>query len=358
MEAQLQGKKILCVRLDNMGDLIMSTPAIAAIKRSLHATVTILTSSAAQAITPYIPGIDHVIVADVPWVKMPDYGKPATDGSLLTLVERLKHEAFDAAVIFTVYSQNPLPAAMVCYMAGIPIRMAYCRENPYGLLTHWLPDPEPYAFIRHQVLRDIELVRQLGIVCDDDRLNVKVPAEAAFLLHQKLIQHGVDPAKAIVILHPGVSETKRRYPEQHWITIGKELRDRYPDHQFLITGSAAEADLADAIRQGIGERAFCMAGILALPEFMEAIRQAMLIISVNTSTIHIAAALQRPVIVLYAMTNPQHTPWKTKGEVLPFKVPASLQSKNPVIEFVTRQYGSSTIPAMVLPEEVIQRRNR
>ena len=45
-------------------------------------------------------------------------------------------------MIFTVYSQSPLPSAMICYLADIPLRLAHCRENPYHLLTDWVPDPE------------------------------------------------------------------------------------------------------------------------------------------------------------------------------------------------------------------------
>mgnify|MGYP003350186482 CR=1 FL=1 len=63
-----------------------------------------------------------------------------------------------AAVIFTVYSQNPLPAALFATWAGIPLRLAYCRENPYALLTDWVPEPEPESFIRHEVQRQIDLV--------------------------------------------------------------------------------------------------------------------------------------------------------------------------------------------------------
>ncbi len=59
--------------------------------------------------------------------------------------------SFDAAVIFTVYSQNPLPAAFLCYLAGIPLRLAHCRENPYQFLTDWVKDTEPEQNVRHEV---------------------------------------------------------------------------------------------------------------------------------------------------------------------------------------------------------------
>src|SRR5690606_22825058 len=92
-------------------------------------------------------------------VKQEGYLDP---GQFSALVDQLKQYRFDGCVIFTVYSQNPLPAAMLAWMAGIPLRLAYCRENPYQLLSHWVPDDEPYSQIRHQVVRDLELVKHIG----------------------------------------------------------------------------------------------------------------------------------------------------------------------------------------------------
>ena len=63
-----------------------------------------------------------------------------------------------------------------------------------------------------------------------------------------------------------------------------------------------------------------------------------LVISVNTSTVHIAAAFRKPVVDLYAQTNPQHTPWLTKNMVLFFSVPKNLKSKNEIIEFVNQSH--------------------
>ena len=74
---------------------------------------------------------------------------------------RLRRRSFDAAVIFTVYSQSPLPAALLCHLAAIPLRAAFCHENPYQLLTDWVRDPEP-ALERHEVERQLALVTELG----------------------------------------------------------------------------------------------------------------------------------------------------------------------------------------------------
>ncbi|MGN7887743.1 glycosyltransferase family 9 protein [Dyadobacter sp. 22481] len=68
------------------------------------------------------------------------------------------------------------------------------------------------------------------------------------------------------------------------------------------------------------------------------------VVSVNTATIHIAAAIQTPAVVLYAQTNPQHTPWKSPYVLLPFSVTRELRSKNPIIRHVADRLYHEEIP--------------
>src|SRR5689334_14508979 len=104
-----QCKSILCIRADNMGDLIMTAPALRALKETFGCKITVLTSKMGNGIAPFIPEIDEVIVQDLPWIKTDGAANPET---LVLLTEKIKKYRFDAAIIFTVYSQNPLPSAM------------------------------------------------------------------------------------------------------------------------------------------------------------------------------------------------------------------------------------------------------
>src|SRR4051812_4196285 len=134
-------RNILCVRLDNGGDVLMTTPAIRAIKNSQpQRRITLLTSNAGAAMARHIPEIDAVIRCEAPWVKNAAAQRPT---AVLELRDDIAARQFDAAIIFTVYSQTPLPAAMLCFLAGIPLRLAHCRENPYHLLTEWVRETEP-----------------------------------------------------------------------------------------------------------------------------------------------------------------------------------------------------------------------
>lgn len=329
-----------------MGDLIMSTPALKALKETFLCHITVLTSTMAQHIAGYIPVIDEVIISDLPWVKA--NGFHAGTG-LIELADKLRSYQFDAAIIFTVYSQSALPAAMLCMMAGIPKRLAYCRENPYDLLTHWLPDKEPYSFVQHQVQRDLNLAAVTGATTGDDSLLVDVNVHDRLNTRHKLQQAGIDPTKDYIIFHPGVSEEKRKYPVEGWVALGKLVANT--GLPILLTGTAKESDLTGAIATGIGDNALDMAGRLGTGEFIALTDAAAGIVSVNTATIHIAAARQTPVIVLYALTNPQHTPWKVSGKIFPFNVADGLHSKNEVIAYVCNNRMVQQ-PALPQPAEI------
>lgn len=340
-------KNILVIRLDNMGDLLMSTPAIRALKETFNCRITVLTSSMAAKIANNISEIDETITFDVPWVKTQN---ASFSTAFLSLVEVLKQKQFDAAVVFTVFSQNPMPAIMLAYLADIRNRLAYCRENPYQLLTDWIPDQEPYTFIKHQVERDLALVSTVGATTSNDLLSLKIPAVWQSV-QEKLLKNSIDLQKPWLVLHAGVSELKRQCPTKNWIKLGKKLISD-DGFQLLLTGSASEKQLTDEIQQGIGTNAFSIAGLLNLDEFICLIKEALLLLSVNTGPIHIAAATQTPVVVLYAQTNPQHTPWKTPNKVLFFEVPKALQSKNEVLKFVQQQQEKA--PETVAVKDILE----
>ncbi|GAB2692284.1 hypothetical protein GCM10027037_14550 [Mucilaginibacter koreensis] len=324
-----------------MGDLLMTTPALQALKETFGARITMLTSGMAAGIAKYITEIDDVIIFDVPWVKTQQAGN---ETAVFALVEQLKAQQFDAAVIFTVYSQNPMPTIMLAYLAGIPLRLAYCRENPYQLLTHWVPDQEPYTLIKHQVRRDLDLVASIGATPKHEELSLTISQSSWVQAQSKLQQKGVDLAKPWLIMHPGVSEPKREYPSHLWAEVAQKAAQQL-GYQVLLTGSAGEATLTDNIYEQAEEKEniFPVAGLFSLDEFIALIKQAPVLVSVNTGTIHIAAATGTPTVVLYALTNPQHTPWKVACQILPFAVPPEAQSKNEVIRHVNRYFNDENV---------------
>lgn len=331
-------KNVLCIRADNMGDLIMTSPAMRALKETLHCRITVLTSSAGKIIAPFISEIDEVITADLPWIKT---DAPVSITAFEALVKTLRQKQFDLAVIFTVYSQNPLPAAMLAFQCGIAETLSYCRENPYHLISLWQKEEEPYKFIRHQVRRDLDLVASIGAHTTRENLELVTRPEDQENYQNKLCHKGVDVSEPYIILHPGVSEEKRRYSFALWVEAGRTISKK-TGQQILITGSKGERVLAENLARETG--AVSMAGELDIGEMISLIKDARALVSVNSGPVHMAAAVQTPVVVLYALTNPQHTPWQVPSVVLPFSVDVRLRSRNQVVEYVNDIMSKDSVP--------------
>jgi lipopolysaccharide heptosyltransferase II len=335
----------------------MTSPAIGALEASGR-QVTLLTSPAGAEAGRLLESLEAVWTYEAPWMK----ATAARDDSAIDheMIRRLKDGRFDGAIIFTVFSQNPLPAALLCYLADIPLRAAFCRENPYQLLTDWLPELEPTDIARHEVERQLALVDHLGVKIESTHLTLQVNPMARERVRRRLAIERVSGNRWLVI-HPGASAASRRYPVEQFVQVARKLAS---DHGFTIvlSGSSEERCLTAAIAGGLSGAVHDWSGNSSLAELAALIEMAPLFVSGNTGPVHIAAATQTPVVVLYAGTNPQHTPWQVPSRVLSFDVPCKycyksicplghhdcLRQINPeqiveaAIELWSERYASST----------------
>lgn len=325
-----QCKNIVCIRPDNMGDVIMCQPAIRALKEAdSERTITLLTSHIGAKITPFMLEIDATITFDFPWVKTS--GIDPTSKSLFPLTQTLKDRNFDAAVLFTSFSQSALPAAVICLLADIPKRLAYARENVYQLLTDWVPDTEPFSPILHGVERNLHLVAMTGAKTVNKKLSLKIFPEDFRNALSLLYKTTLDFTKPWIIFHSGVEDEKRQFPLGRLAESAQLLMNQ--GYQILLTGTEKEQHKIHQIHQLLEKRAINLAGKLSLGEYLALVRISPLVIANNTGVIHMAAALNTPVLVLYARTNPEHTPWKAKSSVIYFDVQSHLKSKTPLLSY-------------------------
>ncbi|AGY57193.1 lipopolysaccharide heptosyltransferase II [Gloeobacter kilaueensis] len=336
-------QNILCVRLDAMGDVLMSTPALRALRRP-DRRLTLLTSSAGGQIARLIPEVDEVIVYDAPWLKAT--APRATSRPEYEMAAYLRQRQFDAAAIFTVFSQNPLPSAMLCYLAGIPLRLAHCHENPYQLLTNWILDPEPAQGIRHEVRRQLDLVATIGAYSPDERLSVRAGEKAHRQVQQLLAELGIGDGRPWLVIHPGATAPSRRYAPEGFAAVAERLVAE-EGYTVLFTGNREEAGLIEQIRSKMVVPSFSLAGRLDLEELVALIAMAPLLVANNTGPVHIAAATGTPVVDLYALTNPQHTPWEVPHRVLSHDVPCKFCFKSLCPE------GHNHCLQLVTPEQVL-----
>jgi ADP-heptose:LPS heptosyltransferase len=323
-------KNILLVRLDNMGDVIMSNPSFMQIRLNFpKSKITLLTSSVASPIIPYLSTIDDAIIFDCPWMK--NQSSKDDPKELDEFIQTLKQKKFDACIIFNVYSQNILPAALLCYMANIPIRAAYCRENPYHLLTHWIPDPEPLQVIHHQVTRDLLLLKYLGFPYrKHNHTYLYNPPQTLNKVYSLQLP------KEYLLINLDVSEEKRQIP----LEIAKEIIDYLQELAIpLILIGKNYTKYFEELKIKLGNLPVLdLVGRTTLDELLILTKHAKAIVSVNTGVVHIACAYKTPILVLYADTNPQHTPWSENSLCYTYSIEDNQRSKNEIIKYVHEQY--------------------
>lgn len=316
-------RRVLLIRLDNLGDVLMSTPAIAAVREALpDAWLTLLASPSGAAALPHLPMVDDAIVYRAPWVAA-GLAEPSVQQDR-QLLDRLTAERFDAAIIFTVATQSALPAALLCRQAGIPLCLGHARENPYLLMSDWARDADVVRpGMRHEVQRQLDLVGQVGFAATPRALSFVLREDDFTGARQKLARAAGRRLDAYALIHPGATAASRRYDprafgEAAWLMDAAGL-------PVVFAGGRAEAALIDTAvdcMHGAGATpAAIVCGELALGELGALIADAQVLVANNSAPAHIASAVGTPLVDLYALTNPQHTPWMARSTVLSHDVP-------------------------------------
>ena len=291
----LAARNLLAVRLDNAGDVVMLGPALRAIKStSPECQITLLASPAGAKAAPLLPWIDSVLVWRSIWQ---DLGQLPFDRARENeLIQLIAERAFDAAVIFSSFSQTPHVAAYVCYLAGIPLRAGESKEFGGATLSTELrgtPD------VTHQVDRNLHLVRALGFSEVDPALEIAILDASREEVARRLWDVGISPEQPLVILHPGASAAARRYPAERFQQVVELLRARgWP---LVVTGSERERDLLEIV---VGDNdAIPVFTDLSMQEFAALVARASAVVCGNTLPLHLADATRTPVVALYSGTD-------------------------------------------------------
>jgi lipopolysaccharide heptosyltransferase II len=318
-------RRVLLLRLDNLGDVLMTTPAFAAVRESLpEAHLALLAAPSAQALGPHLPMLDEVIAFNAPWVKAGAAalaGQPQGEAER-ELLQQLLAARFDAAIVFTVSTQSALPAALMCRLAGIPLVLAHVRERAYGLLSDEVHDRDEIGpGMRHEVRRQLDLVGRVGLRTRDERLRFHLRADDVDAARLALSAAGVDPDRPYVLVHPGASAASRRYPAAAFGAAAALLNREGLDAQIVFCAGPGESDLLDEAAAALGGAGHVLAPLRQLGLLAALVAGARLLVGNNSGPVHLAAALGTPVVDLYALTNPQHTPWQVPARVLSHDVP-------------------------------------
>lgn len=290
--------RILLLRLDNVGDVVLLTPAMRCLRAAYpEAEITLLASPAGAQLAPLLPFVDCVWTRRALWQDA--RGTLATDPAAeWAFIEELRRAAFDAAFVFTSFSQSPYAPAYACFLAGIPVRVGQGRDFSGAVLTHWIrPGPDAW----HQAERNLHLLRSVGFSPEHSRLTLDVPVPVADSARRKLALAGIDPTRPYLCVAPGASCSARRYPASDYRSAIKRIL-RSTGLPVALIGAPRERTLLEGIARDL-EGVVALAGTLDLPEACAVIQYASLVLTNDSGPMHMADAFGRPQVVLFSGTE-------------------------------------------------------
>jgi ADP-heptose:LPS heptosyltransferase len=298
LQAALQ--HVLVVQSETPGDLVMLSPALRTLRRSLpDAKITLMTSAAGFELTPLLPWIDDVLADQEIW--RDNHGtRLFNPGQDVAFIEKLRGQNFSLALIFTSFSKSALPAAHACYLAGIPYRVGFASQMSGTLLSQVLLPP---ASDMHQVDRNLSLITAIGLSGDDKRTELNIPAETETSANQLLSAVGLKPNLPYIVVAPGSGGAVNSYSPQHFADVAHILAAQI-DQQLVIVGNRAEAKtiqpVLDLVNENLYGNVFSVVEKATLPEVAAIIRRASLTIANNSVSMYLADAFECPMVVLHS----------------------------------------------------------
>ena len=287
MEEQvLDYKRILLVRTDRIGDVLLSTPAIKAIRdRYPSAYIAMMVSPYGRDIVDGNPYLDEVIIYDK------DKMHKGCKGAFRLSLE-LRNKRFDLALILHPTNR----AHLVTFLAGIPKRVGYDRKLGF-LLTDKIKH-EKQLGQKHESEYVLDMLRYLKIESLDKKLYMPIKKEAIDWIEQKLLNEGINPVDKILAIHPGASCPSKIWPAQNFAAVCDALVDKYGLKVVVISGPK-DSDRAEEVTRNMRSHFVNLGGKTSIPQLAGLLKKCALFISNDSGPVHIASALGTPVISIF-----------------------------------------------------------
>jgi heptosyltransferase-2 len=201
---------------------------------------------------------------------------------------------------------NTLKYALIPSLAGIPRRVGYKGEMRYGLLNvmhHDDAPPRPMVAFYAALAGDPAAPLRAGVPRPVLRASGEQVAAAC-------AKAGIAPDRRLVVFAPGAEfGAAKRWPARHFAALARALTDADPALQVAMLGSPKDREVCDEIAaMAAGGGVFNLAGATTLDEAIALLSRAAAVVSNDSGLLHIASALNRPVVALYGPTDPDHAP--------------------------------------------------
>jgi ADP-heptose:LPS heptosyltransferase len=283
--------KFLLLRLDHIGDMLMTTPAIRALRRSFPAArIDVLAKGETAAVLRGNPHADRIVVFNAPWTTT--RGKPARASEIFSLIRTLRRERYDCVVAFRADPRE----ALLSRSTGAPLRLG-CGERGGGFcFTHLFP----LAPRRHEIERCVSLLGSLGIQGAGEKMDIFTSEEEEREAEAILRSLGGEKGRGWAGIHPGAASPRKRWPVESFARLGDLLSGE--GFRIVLLGSPAEEDLLGAIASRMKRPPPRLApaslGLLAA-----LIRRLCLLVGNDTAPSHIAQATGTRSVVIFGPTH-------------------------------------------------------
>jgi len=325
---------ILLIKPSSLGDIVMALPALSALRRSFPAAR--ISWLVRPAFAPLIEGHPHL--DEIVLFERRHLGKawwhPSAFGALVSLVRRLRDRRFDAVVDL----QGLFRSGSLAWLSGCRQRFGpiWGREFAHHFYTTTVPPRPEWVHVIDYYMKILEAMgagdRTVEFVLPDT-------PSAGEAVETLLSRRDVDRDRYAVLI-PGSAQTSKCWPVARFAALADRLAS---DHGLSVvaTGSGSESAMIEQIQSRASCRIVNLAGQTSLPQLVEVLRGTRIVISNDTGPGHIAAALGRPLVMMFSWSNPlrvgpYHRPECLVGRDLD-KRGMAIKSSNPMhaIEHIT-----------------------
>ena len=280
-------KKILIVRMDRIGDLIVSTPAIRAVRSGFNkAEIHILVSAYNKDLVINNPNVNRVLV----------YGE-----------DRIANDYDTAIILHPGIREN-----YAAFASGARWRVGFIGGGGGFFLTHKLKDDREIRR-RHEVESALEVVAVIGCATDNKKMEISVTPEGERFAEVFFARHNL-AGRRVVIMHPGARQPHVRWKAEGFAEVANRLIAE-KGVKIILTAGASEKQLVERITASMAEKPICVQDV-ALRDLVSLIKRCAIYIGNITGPMHIAAALDVPVVAIAGVIHPldSYEEWGPRGE--------------------------------------------
>jgi lipopolysaccharide heptosyltransferase II len=335
--------RILLMRPDHLGDVLLATPAAAVLHQALPgARIDWLVGPWSAEIARHAGGGGDVMTLDFPgFTRRPKRSAVEPYVMLLYEAKRLSARGYDAALVLR---PDHWWGAMLASAAGVPRRFGFSVAECQPLLTDTLPPPAGHVVRANQELARLAARRLGGTVASDSILTVPrfpVSDEAAAWaddLHARLDQ-GAAP---LVAIHPGTGAALKNWLPECWADVARTLRTSH-GAQLVLTGGPGEGGAIEAIAGRLDPRPVTLVGATTLDQLAALYARCDLVVGGDSGPLHLAAAVGTPTVRLYGPTDVREFgPWPRGASHVALTAGLSCQ---PCRDLVAPPCGARETPA-------------